>query len=185
MAPLNDGRVYWFAVISVDRDHRFDDDRAALIEHFGNWHDPIPELIAGTSPQHVGYLPINELGGGLRSYTRGRIVLLGDAAHAMTPNLGQGGGQAMEDASTLAALLAPMAASSDFAGAAVDAALARYDALRVSRTRKIAQRSHMIGQLAHAPGKGLIGARDLLLKATPKSALRNQLTWLQDWTPPS
>lgn len=184
VAPLKDGRVYWFAVLSIDRAHQFDDHRAALIEHFGTWHEPIPQLIAATPSECIGYLPIDELAGRLPSYTQGRIVLLGDSAHAMTPNLGQGGGQAMEDAATIAALLAPIASSSCSTHTETTAALAHYDTLRVKRTQTIAQRSRMIGRLAHTPGEHLAVARDLLIRTTPASALGKQLAWLQDWTPP-
>lgn len=185
IAPLSDGRVYWFAVLSVDREQRVDHDhRATLNEHFGAWHDPIPELIAATSSERLSFLPIDELTGKLSSFVHGRIVLLGDAAHAMTPNLGQGGGQAMEDAATLAALFAPIAGSDQPSSAEVSGILKRFDALRVPRTQVIASRSRAIGRLAHWPGARLAGARDLLLRATPTAALRKQLAWLQDWTPP-
>lgn len=185
IAPLFDGRAYWFAVLSVDREHRFNDDRATLNEHFGTWHDPIPELIAATSSDRIGYLPIDELAGNIPSYAQGHVVLLGDAAHAMTPNLGQGGGQAMEDAATLAALCKPLAHSSNPTKAEIARILRRYDALRLKRTQTVASRSRMIGLLAHKPGARLTGARDLILRATPASALRKQLAWLQDWTPPA
>lgn len=68
-------------------------------------------------------------------------MLLGDAAHAMTPDLGQGGGEAMEDAATLAALLGPVVAEPAPDSARLDAALARYDVERRRRTQPIARRS--------------------------------------------
>lgn len=185
IVPFKDGRVYWFAVLSIDRAHRFADDRAALGEHFGTWHAPIPELLEATPAHRISYLPIDELGGRLPSYVHGRIALLGDAAHAMTPNLGQGGGQAMEDAATIAALLAPFAGSATVPEGAIAAALARYDELRLKRTQSITWRSRTVGRLAHAPGSRLTGIRDFLLRATPPAAMRKQLAWIQDWRPPS
>lgn len=184
VAPLADGRAYWFAVLNISHDRRFADDVAALNHNFGDWHDPIPELIAATPVARISYLPIEELAGRVPSFVRGRIVLLGDAAHAMTPNLGQGGGQAMEDAATLSALLAPIAAAVTPDDASLHTALSRYDKLRRPRSQKIARRSRTVGQLAQVRGRTLAGVRNSLLRATPQSALRRQLAWLQNWTPP-
>lgn len=63
----------------------------------------------------------------LTSFVHRRTVLLGDAAHAMTPNMGQGAGQAMEDAIVLANCIA----SYD-----LEKALQRYNKLRVKHTKK-------------------------------------------------
>jgi 2-polyprenyl-6-methoxyphenol hydroxylase-like FAD-dependent oxidoreductase len=143
IAPLADGRVYWFAVLSLPRAQRFDDDAAALRRLFGAWHAPIPELIAATAPPRIQYLPIDELAGRLPGFVQGRLVLVGDAAHAMTPNLGQGGGQA------------------------------------------IAARSRAVGRLAHVRGRTLAGLRDLMIRATPASALRRHLASIHAWSPPA
>src|SRR5690606_1717700 len=165
-------------------DQKFADEKAVLQERFGHWHDPIPILIEATSAERISRLPIEELAGRLRTFYRGRLVLLGDAAHAMTPNLGQGGGQAMEDAATLTALLAPLARQTTVPERELEDALARYDALRRPRTQRIAHRSRLIGQLAHVRGRPASRLRDLLIRLTPTSALRRQLAWLQAWTPP-
>lgn len=78
---------------------------------------------------------------GLRTYVRGRTVLLGDAAHAMTPNLGQGGGQAVEDAATLVALLEPLADTTRTHPDTLSIALVRYNELRRPRSQQVARRS--------------------------------------------
>jgi 2-polyprenyl-6-methoxyphenol hydroxylase-like FAD-dependent oxidoreductase len=185
IAPLADGRVYWFAVLSVPRAERVGDDAAALRRLFGAWHAPIPELIAARAPSRIQYLPIDERAGRLPSYVHGRLALVGDAAHAMTPNLGQGGGQAMEDAATLAALLAPLASPPSTGGAELSAALSRYDALRRPRSQAIAARSRAVGRLAHVRGRALAGLRDVVIRATPAAALRRQLDSIQSWSPPA
>ncbi|HLS32878.1 MAG TPA: FAD-dependent monooxygenase, partial [Brevibacterium sp.] len=183
VAPLADGRVYWFAVATMPEPSRSRGE-TPLDRTFGTWHAPIADLVAATAADRVQFLPIEELGGRLQSYVRGRTVLLGDAAHAMTPNLGQGGGQAMEDAATLVALLAPSAAAERPDPTSLTRALERYDALRRPRSQGIARRSRLVGKLAH--GRGPVASRvgGMILAATPRAVLHRQLTWLQSWTPP-
>ncbi|WP_168628042.1 FAD-dependent monooxygenase [Cryobacterium sp. BB307] len=118
-------------------------------------------------------------------FRRGRTVLLGDAAHAMTPDLGQGGGQALEDAATLAVLLGAVAASAVPDAAVMDRALNAYDQLRRKRTQPIALASRRVGALAHVRGGLAVGLRDLALRATPSAVLRKQALSVQVWQPPS
>lgn len=184
MAPLADGRVYWFAVATMPAEETCDDETAALRTRFAGWHPPIPELLEATPADEIHRLPINELAGRLGTYRRGRLVLLGDAAHAMTPNLGQGGGLAMEDAATLTALLTPVTGSPANDDGPLDAALTRYDAERRTRTQRIAQRSRSVGRLAHLDSPAAIACRDLMLRLTPEWALRKQVAQVQNWQPP-
>ena len=185
LVPLADGRVYWFAVATMGQHVHLDDEMAAVRATFGTWHAPIPELIAATSPERVHRLPIRELAGPLRSYVRGRTVLLGDAAHAMTPNLGQGGGQAMEDAAVLTLLLRPFAQHASPDPAALAEALSRYDALRLPRSQAIARASRLVGAMGHVRGRFASRARDLVLRLTPERALVRQIRQVQLWEPPT
>ncbi|GAA0794285.1 FAD-dependent monooxygenase [Spirilliplanes yamanashiensis] len=182
MAPLGDGRVYWFGVASMPPGVALDDEWAAVNRHFAGWHSPIAEMLAATDPATVARLDIHDLAGPLPTFRRGRCVLLGDAAHAMTPDLGQGAGQAMEDAATLAALLAPLS-DSDHGG--IDAALDRYDALRRPRTQSIARRARSVGAVAQARGRTRVFLRDTAVRLIPASLTARQLTALQSWQPPS
>ena len=187
VAPLADGRVYWFAV----RTARIDEPESArqLRGLFHDWHHPIPDVIAATPESVINYLPIEELAGKLPSFVDGRVALLGDAAHAMTPNLGQGGGMALEDAATLVALLGPIArmdtAQAPALSERLSAALQKYDELRRPRTQHITARSRAIGKLAHVNGSVASALRDLVIRATPQAALRSQLSGIQNWRPPS
>lgn len=185
LAPLPDGRVYWFAVASLPADAAVADEFAEVVRLFGRWHDPIPALLAATDPAGVFRLPIEDLAGPAPTFRRGRVVLLGDAAHAMTPDLGQGGGQAMEDAATLAALLAPVAAEPAPDPARLDAALDRYDVERRRRTQPIARRARLLGAIAHGRGPVRIALRNAMLRMMPGSVLVRQVRALQSWRPPS
>jgi 2-polyprenyl-6-methoxyphenol hydroxylase-like FAD-dependent oxidoreductase len=113
----------------------------------------------------------------LATYVRGRIALLGDAAHAMDPILGQGACQAIEDAVTLAAC---MDTTPDVGGA-----LARYDRLRRPRTQAIVRRSARLGAVAQWswPPAGL--ARDVAAWLTPASATLRSMGAILGWVPPA
>ncbi|KUF06357.1 FAD-dependent monooxygenase [Leucobacter sp. G161] len=128
--PLRDGRVYWFGTLNTPAGTVFPDEHAAALRHFGEWHDPIRECIAATHPAEVLRHDVYDLARPLDSFVRGRTVLLGDAAHAMIPNLGQGAGQGIEDAATLALLLRG-ATGSGMASGAITVAL-RDAALRLA-----------------------------------------------------
>jgi len=143
--PLVDGRTYWYAAANAREAQRNPDELDELRHRFGTWHEPIPAVLAHTQPEAVLRHDIYWLPK-LDSYYRGSVVLLGDAAHAMTPNLGQGGGQALEDAIGLAAALSR---ADD-----VTLALARYDHERRARTQAMslaATRQLRFGQQLHNP----------------------------------
>ncbi|WP_257585438.1 MULTISPECIES: FAD-dependent monooxygenase [unclassified Streptomyces] len=175
--PLADGRVYLFGVANAPAGQRGPGgELAEMRRRFGGWHDPVPELLAAATEDAVMRHDIYELPP-LDSFVRGRCVLLGDAAHAMTPNLGQGANQALEDAVTLAALLAVHPDA--------DSALARYDRERRARTRMIARRSRRIGAVAQCGPTPVCLARDRLLRLTPSSAMQAALAPVLGWRPPS
>ncbi|MEO7429513.1 MAG: FAD-dependent monooxygenase [Acidimicrobiales bacterium] len=96
--PISGGRITWFA--AAKRLHA-DGGLEELAERFGDWHHPIPELIAATDPSNVWVDKADDRRP-LRRWVKGRVALLGDAAHPMTPDLGQGACQAILDAWVLA-----------------------------------------------------------------------------------
>ena len=172
LASLGDGRVYWFAVVSLPAGGRLADEHAEVVRRFGGWHAPIGAVLAATPPETVHRTDIYELAAPLRTFRRGRTVLLGDAAHAMTPNLGQGAGQAIEDAATLVRLLETVP---------VEEALEAYDRLRRARTAPLAARARWLGRLLQSRSP----LRDLLLRLTPPAVAGRQLTAIQAWRPPA
>ncbi len=167
IAPLADGRLYCFAVHNAPEHAavEFADIRA----RFANWHHPIPALLAAADPNTVLRNDIYELPT-LPTFTAGRIALLGDAAHAMTPNLGQGGCQALEDA----VVLARSAGEPD--------GLAHYDRQRRPRTQLIAKRSARVGAVGQLSARPLVALRDTAVRLTPTSVQLRSMAEILDWT---
>lgn len=147
-ARLIDGRIYWYATANqpVGRGG----DHASVTKGFADWHDPIPALLAGT--EAVLQNDIFDLTVPLVPFVQGRVVLLGDAAHAMTPNLGRGACAAIEDAGALAKCLA--------APGPLDAALAAYDRERRPEATKLVKRSRSIGWVGQVENPVVCAIRD-------------------------
>lgn len=129
----------------MDRRHRPDRDRPGTLERaFTGWAPGVVQMLTAVpqSPQWPLYtLPP------MTRWSRGRVVLLGDAVHTMLPHHGQGANQSIEDAAVLADLLAaPGALDGDHAEA-----FDRYQRLRRARTRSIQRSSLVTSELLHLP----------------------------------
>ncbi|MFF5533556.1 FAD-dependent monooxygenase [Streptomyces cinerochromogenes] len=172
-----DGRAEWHAVLNAPPGVRHTDPLGVLRERFRDWHEPIPALLAATRPEAVLHHDIHELLTPLPAFTAGRVALLGDAAHAMTPHLGQGACQALEDAATLAAALA--------GEPSVGAALARYDAERRPRAQSVARAARQAGRMGQQLSHPLaVALRDTGLRLAPSRATMRAILRHADWTPP-
>ncbi|MHA6763563.1 FAD-dependent monooxygenase [Streptacidiphilus sp. PAMC 29251] len=184
--PLTGGRSYWFAVANTPEGVRYPDEHAEVLRRFGSWHDPIPALIAATPPASVLRHDVFELAQPLPSYVSGRVVLLGDAAHAMTSDLGQGACQALEDAVVLCAELSSGVGGAGGADVAdgVPEALARYDEQRRPRSQAIAAASRRMGETKLTERRWERLRRDLRLRITPPRAGQEGVAMVGDWQPP-
>lgn len=157
IVPVGVTEVYWFAVANAPAGGRDEvDPRPELRRRFAGWHTPIDRLLATTSPDQITRTDIFDRPP-IDCWIDSRAVLLGDAAHPMTPNLGMGACQAIEDAVVLADALGREPC--------VDAALARYQTRRVSRANSFVERSFRFGQVAHIGSPPLRWLRDLLMRA--------------------
>ena len=172
-APLTGGRLYWFASTHAPAaaEGSEADERDLLLERFSDWHDPIPAVIEATDPQAIIRTPLRELTP-LPAWTSGRVALLGDAAHAMLPNLGQGGCQAIEDASAIAQSLRT--------GADVPGALRAYEHWRKPRADDIARQSRRMSAMAHLRNPAATTVRNLAMRAAPAGATLRRLDALVD-----
>jgi FAD-dependent urate hydroxylase len=116
--------------------------RRQLRELFGDWPAPIPTILERFAEPELKYLEIQHLPA-LARWSRGRVTLLGDAAHATAPTMGQGGCQAMEDAILLARSLGSTTLG-------VADSLARYEAKRKERAEMIVAASRRKAEVMHA-----------------------------------
>ncbi|MFE2041170.1 FAD-dependent monooxygenase [Streptomyces sp. NPDC059477] len=170
--PLKDGRVYAYAAALAPAGQRAPDERAELLRRYGEWHDPVPAVLAAARPGDVLRHDVHHLAEPLPAYHRGRAALLGDAAHAMPPNLGQGGNQAIEDAIVLAHHHTDLAA---------------YSAARLPRTTRIARQAVRVARLNLTANRAAIVVRNTavaaLSKAGPTLFLKG-FDGIADWHPP-
>lgn len=134
-------------------------DPGEALAAFASWHPAVKEMIGAVEHRlrwglFVGRPP--------RHWSRGHVVLLGDAAHAMLPHHGQGANTTIEDAITLAELLGGTAPGE------LDAMLVRYQALRRARTRKIQRSSRATNDLLHLPDGPALTGRDRRVSRFPE-----------------
>ncbi|MFJ1617985.1 MULTISPECIES: FAD-dependent monooxygenase [unclassified Streptomyces] len=178
--PLKDGRIYAYgAAVAPAGAHAVDDEKAELMRRFGGWHDPIPSTIAAAEPGQVLRNDVHHLIDPLPSCHRGRTVLVGDAAHAMAPSLGQGGNQAVEDAIVLAHHMTP--------DGDLGAGLAAYTADRLPRTTAVVRKAAKASWLMRLTGVPSVMLRDALMSTVsrlgPTLVLRT-FDGIADWQPP-
>jgi salicylate hydroxylase len=131
---------------------------AEALALFQGWHPAVSEMIAAVRHEVRWGL---FLARPLRRWRRRRVVLLGDAAHAMLPHHGQGANTTIEDAVTLAELVA--ADPCDLYDA-----FAAYEALRRPRTRAIQRASWMGNRGLHLPDGPEVARRDALIARFPE-----------------
>jgi 2-polyprenyl-6-methoxyphenol hydroxylase-like FAD-dependent oxidoreductase len=173
--PLTDRRVFWFLTV---RQHepgtRYVDDHAELRRRVGDWHDPIPALLDATTPEAILCHDIFDLNP-LPSFALGRVVLLGDAAHAMTPFLAQGACQALEDATVLAA---------ELRDGAVPAALARFDQLRRPRSQQVQRMARKDPAISLSTNAFVYRLATGLTRLAGRGVAGRKSARLWNWTPP-
>lgn len=153
IGPVGLGRLGWWATANVTDT----DDLSSL---FSGWYQPVLELIEATPKRSI--LKTRALDRAPnKNWGAGRMTLLGDAIHPTTPNLGQGGCLAIEDALVLVSCFRKYGASEE--------ALRNYERLRYQRTAAVTKYSRYYGAVGQWQNKWARGLRKTALTLVPET----------------
>ena len=168
LASLGGGRFYWYATKNAPEGQGDAPGgrKAELLGRFGSWAEPVPSVIRAAQEAHILRHDIYDRGPAER-WVMGRVALLGDAAHAMTPNLGQGACQAIEDAVVLAECVR--------AERHVEGALRLYEGRRKGQADLVARRSRRMAGISQLENPLLCRLRNAAVRAVPLSLQLRQL----------
>ncbi|MGV9746195.1 FAD-dependent urate hydroxylase HpxO [Rhodococcus zopfii] len=144
LMPIAGGRFYFFFDVPLPAGVDYERSRAkeVLGEHFSDWAPQVHKLISMLDPFAVNRVEIFDIDP-FDTWVKGRVALLGDAGHNTTPDIGQGGCSAMEDAVVLA-----IALQTNTLG--VEDALVRYQNRRTARAGELVLRARKRSDVTHA-----------------------------------
>jgi 2-polyprenyl-6-methoxyphenol hydroxylase-like FAD-dependent oxidoreductase len=159
--PMARGRAYWFATEAAPEGAAAwsEGAHARLLDRFAGWHRPLLSVIAETDPADLVVSDVHDLRP-LPQWSCGRVTLLGDAAHASTPALGQGACQAIEDAVVLAHCLR--------VNADPGAAFEDYERRRFARANATVREAWLLGRMGQWANPLACRLRDALIRRTPE-----------------
>ncbi|TVZ57049.1 2-polyprenyl-6-methoxyphenol hydroxylase-like FAD-dependent oxidoreductase [Lutibacter sp. Hel_I_33_5] len=161
-------KVYWFAVVLSDQNRKVDSSLAKkeLLKLFKEFHPIVLKLISETEINQILKNDINDLKP-LRKWYQNNVCLIGDAAHATTPNMGQGGAQAIEDAYYLSNLFAHKRDENVFE---------LFQQKRQKKVNLVVNQSWTTGKMAHwSYGRGF---RNFIIKNVPKKMIEKKMVEL-------
>ncbi len=171
LVSIGRGRFYWFATRNAPEGEA---ESAAgrkreVLDLLRGWYEPARTAVEATEESRILRNDIYDRDP-LERWGAGRVTLLGDAAHPMTPNLGQGACQAIEDAVVLARCLGD--------GGEVVSSLRLYEARRIPRTADVVRRSRRVGRILQLENPLLCRLRDAVARRTSARAQLRQLETL-------
>ena len=165
--PLGPDHTYWFATERAPEGRVAPEGELAYLQtKFASWAEPLPALLAATDPDVVLHNDLYDRDQA-RVWSKGPIVLVGDAAHPMRPHLGQGGCQGLEDAAILAGFVDQ---TDDLA-----TAFARFATFRRPRVRALVRESATIGKVVNLRPAFLSAAVSRATVLVPEAVLTRHL----------
>ncbi|MBS4189680.1 FAD-dependent monooxygenase [Bacillus sp. FJAT-49705] len=168
IVPLTNDQIYWFACVNAPfQDKDFSAFKTIDLYHlFHDYHSLIPEILKWTPDENLIWNDIIDLKP-LSRFAFDKMLLIGDAAHATTPNIGQGASQAIEDAIILSNVLKKYKNIQD--------AFCEFEKQRIPKTKKIINLSWRIGKAAQLENRLQIRIRNLVIRILPAKIQENQL----------
>jgi 2-polyprenyl-6-methoxyphenol hydroxylase-like FAD-dependent oxidoreductase len=162
--------VYWWTALNAPGGEILPQKKrkAFLLWRYRGWPFGLPEAIAATAEDVILQNDLVDRPPSDR-YVKGRVALLGDAAHPTTPNLGQGANMAIDDAIVMARCLRE--------AGSVEEGLAWYQKQRLGRTRQIVERSWAYGRMCLWTSPIAVALRERMVRWTPERIMRRTLRW--------
>lgn len=165
---IDQEQVYWFATANNPAGIKQTpaERKSFLQKRFDGWHHPVGLLVEATAAEEILHNDIYDLRP-LKRWGMGRVILLGDAAHPTTPNMGQGACMAIESGVMLARCLAQESS--------LAAGLRRYEVERMPRTAWITEQSWKIGRVGQLDNPVACKIRDFVTRITPSKLVMKPL----------
>ncbi|STY29661.1 NAD dependent epimerase/dehydratase [Legionella wadsworthii] len=168
---ISNNEIYWYLTFDAKQSCIFSSkEKYQFLSKCVDQHFPKQsELMRTMHPERIIHTDLTDLVP-LKQWNHHRICLLGDAAHAMTPNLGQGAAQAIEDALALATTLKRFGLNQN--------ALFEYNAIRIKKVNYIVKKSWDFGKLCHLRSRPKQATRDFLVRNMPhrvENKIMNQM----------
>lgn len=160
---IEKGKVYWYALKSFKK-NKNEFSINDLEQYFGDYNLVIKDIIKSTKKEHINIAEISDLKP-TNIWFKENVCLIGDSAHATTPNMGQGACQAIEDAFVLSECLNKYD---------ITKAFSEYQKLRLPKAHQVVKASWLVGKMAHLKNPILIVLRNQMLRLLPSSVNRKQ-----------
>lgn len=160
---ISENKVYWYALKSIKKD-KSELDFNVIKSDFNNYHVVVKDIINSTSIEQINTAEISDLKP-INNWHYKNVCLIGDAAHAATPNMGQGACQAIEDAYVLSECINKYD---------VNKAFETFQKLRLKKAHQIVNTSWSIGKMAHQSNPIIIKFRNKALELTPSFISKKQ-----------
>lgn len=157
-------KVYWYALKSFKKNKK-EFNVKNIDSYFSEYNTLIKDIISSSKKEQINTAEISDLKP-TDTWYKENICLIGDAAHATTPNMGQGACQAIEDAYILSECLKKYDTSNAFK---------EFQKIRLPKAHQVVKSSWTIGKMAHLSNPILIGIRNQMIQLVPSSMNRKKM----------